>query len=106
MAGGYTARNHRHQAHALVEEPTSRVGEQQARRSSKCRLQQPDDEQAVAGQLEHHREQVRIERRLVEDRRAEPLATGNLARPAHVLTAVANQAVSYTHLTLPTIYSV
>ena len=55
------------EADARREQPRAREREQHARRRSDQRLDDPDEQQAAAGDRVDDAEQIRIERRLVED---------------------------------------
>ena len=56
------------------------------------RLDDAHQSEAVAREREDDGEPVRIQRRLVEDLRPDPVSAGNLLRPRVVLAAVAHQA--------------
>ena len=65
--------------------------EQRARRRSDERLHEADEQQAVAGDRVDDAEQIRIQRRLVEDVVADPVAAGDAPRPFVVAARVAHQ---------------
>ena len=73
---------------ARAEERSAGDREQHARRGAGERLQDPDQEHVVAGQLVQNPEEVRVQRRLVEDLGAEPLTARDLPRPSVVAFAV------------------
>ena len=86
-------RESRQQPDARREESIARQAEQRARSRTDDRLNDPYGDQAVAEQPCRARQEVRIERRLIEDVRADPLAAGDTPRPLVVAVRVAEQHV-------------